>query len=148
MDKGKDGCDKTDCEYHHPQMCKYEKNCKKEDCKYLHPRLFRKNEKITCKFGEKCNRSDCRFVHSEKDKGVKEKRKEEEKKEEEVKTVNNDKEKDKRKKPDEDQVFQVGRGEDPQMKEMKTMMENLMKNVNILMEERKMYWGWNQYYQQ
>ena len=46
------------------------------------------------------------------------------------------------------QDFREGRGEDPQIKELKIMMTELTKNVNLLMQERATYWNWGNYYQQ
>ena len=148
MDKGKEGCDKEDCNYHHPAMCKWEDKCKKEKCKYLHPRLNRRDGPKKCKYDDKCNKEGCKFAHTERKSEVvtkvgekteaAEKHSTNEKVDKEVEVVKN---------PEAAKDFRVDRGEDPQIKDLKTMMESLVKNVSTLMEERAMLWNWGHYYQ-
>ena len=153
MNKGKKGCEKEDCEYHHPDMCRYDTECKNEKCRFLHPRILKRWEKGECKYKEKCNKDDCKFKHTgreNKDKDA-EKKKEEERVSETVtkrKTeVNVTKKIDDNNTKSVSQDFWEGRGEDPQIKELKIMMTELTKNVNLLMQERATYWNWENYYQ-
>ena len=57
MDKWKKGCEKEECKYHHPPMCRYDMECKKDKCKFLHPRLLMRKENELCKYKEKCNKA-------------------------------------------------------------------------------------------
>ena len=132
-------------------------DCTKNNCSFFHPRSMKKSkddESTTlCKFKNECNRKECKYIHPEK---VKESSKKDEN-DTNAKIENKDKDNtviNADSVPNENtsnQVFHKGKEDSSQITELRSMILEMSKNVNTLMQERaNLYWTWgqHQYYQQ
>ena len=111
------------------------------------------DESVTqCNFKNECNRKDCKYIHPEKVKETAKKienntnaKKVDENKDKADTVINADSV------PSDSssQVFHKGKEDLSQISELRSMILEMSKNVNTLMQERNLYWNWGQpqYYQ-
>ena len=135
LEKGKEGCKKGNCEFYHPKMCKFEKNCNNQNCRRLHPKPKdkRKNKKE-----ENDNEVEVIVREDKKETSKPNDNPNPNPKAKKVVKENEDFQKDK--------IIQ-----DTSQVEMRNLLEELSRNVQILMQDRAVMksWGWldqTQYY--
>ena len=69
LNKGSEGCNKDDCQYYHPKICKFQENCKNlQKCKFYHKKPKSKNDKTDNT--DKANKTAIPSIKNKQDKPI------------------------------------------------------------------------------